>query len=71
MPVVRVEREEERLGGAANVALNVRSLGAQATLLTVVGDDEPAHRPRRCSPNSAWPRCSGAIRSCARSSSCA
>ena len=44
VPVVRVAREEERLGGAANVALNVQTLGAQATLLTVVGDDEPAHR---------------------------
>ena len=42
VPVVHVEREEERLGGAANVALNVRRLGAQATLLTVVGEDEPA-----------------------------
>jgi len=42
VPVVRVDREEERLGGAANVALNVKTLGAQATLLTVVGDDEPA-----------------------------
>ena len=35
VPVVRVEREEERLGGAANVALNVKTLGAQATLLTL------------------------------------
>ena len=42
VPVVLVQREEERLGGAANVALNVRHLGAQATLLTVLGDDEPA-----------------------------
>ena len=47
VPIVRVEREEERLGGAANVALNVKRLGAQATLLTVVGDDEPAGRLRR------------------------
>ena len=46
VPVVRVTREEERLGGAANVALNVRMLGAQATLLTVVGDDEPAKKLR-------------------------
>jgi D-glycero-beta-D-manno-heptose-7-phosphate kinase len=46
VPVVRVDREEERLGGAANVALNVKTLGAQATLLTVVGDDEPATRLR-------------------------
>lgn len=42
VPVVRVEREEERLGGAANVALNVKTLGGQTTLMTVVGDDEPA-----------------------------
>jgi rfaE bifunctional protein kinase chain/domain len=46
VPVVRVTREEERLGGAANVALNVQTLGAQATLLTVVGDDEPARKLR-------------------------
>jgi D-glycero-beta-D-manno-heptose-7-phosphate kinase len=42
VPVVRVQREEERLGGAANVALNVKKLGAASTLLTVVGDDAPA-----------------------------
>ena len=42
VPVVRVEREELRLGGAANVARNVAALGAQATLLTVLGRDEPA-----------------------------
>jgi rfaE bifunctional protein kinase chain/domain len=47
VPVVRVNREEERLGGAANVALNVKAVGAGATLLTVVGDDEPAGRLRR------------------------
>lgn len=46
VPVVRVEREEERLGGAANVALNVRTLGARATLLTVVGKDQPADKLR-------------------------
>jgi rfaE bifunctional protein kinase chain/domain len=46
VPVVRVNREEERLGGAANVALNVKTLGTQATLLTVVGDDEPARKLR-------------------------
>ena len=42
VPVVRVTREEARLGGAANVALNVKSLGAHVTLITVVGNDEPA-----------------------------
>jgi rfaE bifunctional protein kinase chain/domain len=46
VPVVRVNREEERLGGAANVAMNVKSLSAQATLLTVVGNDEPAQKLR-------------------------
>ena len=47
VPVVRIQREEERLGGAANVALNVQTLGAQASLLTVVGEDEPARTLRR------------------------
>lgn len=42
VPVVRVTREEHRLGGAANVALNVKALGPGVTLITVVGDDEPA-----------------------------
>ncbi len=46
VPVVRVTRREERLGGAANVALNVKSLGARVTLLTVVGTDEPAQALR-------------------------
>lgn len=40
VPVVRVERREERLGGAANVARNAAALGAQAALLGVVGQDE-------------------------------
>lgn len=44
VPVVRITREEERNGGAANVAFNVVTLGAQASLLTVVGDDEASHK---------------------------
>jgi rfaE bifunctional protein kinase chain/domain len=44
VPVVHIQREEERLGGAANVALNVIHLGAQASLLTVLGGDEAANR---------------------------
>lgn len=44
VPVVRITREEERIGGAANVASNVVALGAQASLLTVVGDDEASHK---------------------------
>ena len=41
VPVVRVGRREDRLGGAANVARNVRALGAQVTLVGVIGRDEP------------------------------
>jgi len=44
VPVVRVTREEHRLGGAANVALNVKALGPGVALITVVGDDEPARK---------------------------
>jgi D-glycero-beta-D-manno-heptose-7-phosphate kinase len=44
VPVVRITHEEERSGGAANVAYNVVSLSAQASLLTVVGDDEASHK---------------------------
>ncbi len=44
VPVVRITREEERCGGAANVAFNAATLGAQASLLTVVGDDEASHK---------------------------
>ncbi|MDO8464672.1 MAG: PfkB family carbohydrate kinase, partial [Gallionella sp.] len=40
VPVLKVERIEERPGGAANVARNIAALGAQATLLSVVGNDE-------------------------------
>ncbi len=40
VPVVKVEKIEERLGGAANVARNAVALGAQTALLSVVGDDE-------------------------------
>ncbi|MCL2297009.1 MAG: D-glycero-beta-D-manno-heptose-7-phosphate kinase [Proteobacteria bacterium] len=40
VPVVRVAREEARPGGAANVARNVASLGSQAVLLSVIGNDE-------------------------------
>ena len=44
VPVVRITREEERQGGAANVAYNVVSLGAKASLLSVVGDDEASRK---------------------------
>jgi rfaE bifunctional protein kinase chain/domain len=40
VPVLKVSKVEERPGGAANVARNIAALGAQATLLSVVGADE-------------------------------
>ena len=49
MPVVRIERREERLGGAANVARNAAALGAHTGLLGVVGADEAGDAGReRC-----------------------
>lgn len=42
VPVAKITRIEERAGGAANVARNIAALGGQASLLSVVGDDEAA-----------------------------
>lgn len=39
VPIVTVKQRDNRLGGAANVALNCKALGAKVTLATVVGDD--------------------------------
>ena len=47
VPVALVQREQDRLGGAANVALNAATLGAQTTLLSVVGDDDAGRRLRQ------------------------
>jgi len=42
VPVVKVEGCEERVGGAANVALNIAAMGAQVSLGGIVGADEAA-----------------------------
>ncbi len=47
VPIVKVGRTEERLGGAANVARNAAALGAQTTLLSVIGCDEAGSILRR------------------------
>src|SRR5690625_5319442 len=47
VPVVHVVRAEDRLGGAANVARNVDALGAQATLIGLVGDDKDGQITRQ------------------------
>lgn len=44
VPVVRFERDEYRLGGAANVAHNIHALGAAPTLIGIVGKDTAADR---------------------------
>ena len=47
VPVVKIARTDERPGGAANVARNAAALGAQVTLIGVVGDDEPGRSLER------------------------
>jgi len=37
VPVVDIEKRENRLGGAANVALNIQSLGAKPVLFSAIG----------------------------------
>lgn len=39
VPIVAVEKKETRLGGAANVALNVQAMGATPILCSVIGED--------------------------------
>jgi rfaE bifunctional protein kinase chain/domain len=47
VPVVRFRNQEERLGGAANVAANCAALGARSQLLSVIGADEAGDRLER------------------------
>jgi D-glycero-beta-D-manno-heptose-7-phosphate kinase len=46
VPIVEVERESSALGGAGNVAANLRALGAEPLLLGVVGEDDDGRRLR-------------------------
>ena len=43
VPVLEVQKEEFRLGGAANVALNIKTLGGEPILLGVIGKDTAAN----------------------------
>ncbi len=54
VPIVQVQNKENRLGGAANVALNVRSLGARAIICSVVGDGAKGDIFRRTSKESGF-----------------
>jgi len=42
VPVVEMQHSDDRLGGAANVAINLYALGAKVSLLSVTGDDNDA-----------------------------
>lgn len=42
VPIVALDKKENRLGGAANVALNARALGSKVFILTVLGQDDAA-----------------------------
>src|SRR6478735_2024798 len=44
VPVVSVRKKDVRLGGAANVALNVQALGAKPLLCALIGDDDSGKR---------------------------
>jgi rfaE bifunctional protein kinase chain/domain len=64
VPIVKIARNDERPGGAANVARNAAALGAEVTLISVIGDDDAGRtlntvipeqrRARRCT---AMPPC--------------
>ncbi|HEY9176869.1 MAG TPA: bifunctional ADP-heptose synthase [Flavipsychrobacter sp.] len=43
VPVVKLKKREARMGGAANVAMNCKALGAKVTLASVVGNDHEGH----------------------------
>lgn len=57
VPVVHVVREEERLGGAANVARNIVALGAKATLIGLIGADDNGTAVRRLLNNNGVQDC--------------
>ncbi len=44
VPIVSVNQKDNRLGGAANVALNIKSLGANPILCSVIGQDSASEK---------------------------
>ncbi len=44
VPVVTVAKKEQRIGGAGNVALNVKALGAQVAVISILGNDDDGHQ---------------------------
>ena len=62
VPILEVSRKEKRLGGAANVALNIQALGATPILCSVVGDDHDGETFERLLEHQGMPN-KGIIRS--------
>ena len=48
VPIVRVKKKDVRLGGAANVALNIKALGATPILCSLIGNDDDGKRLLQC-----------------------
>lgn len=48
VPIVRVKKRDYRLGGAANVALNIQALGAKPVLCALVGEDDSGNKLLEC-----------------------
>jgi rfaE bifunctional protein kinase chain/domain len=48
VPIVRVKKRDYRLGGAANVALNIQALGAKPILCALVGEDDSGNKLLEC-----------------------
>lgn len=65
VPVVSVKEKENRLGGAANVALNIKSLGAQPYICSVIGSDEGGNEITRLFEK-AGVNCEGIVSSTSR-----
>ncbi len=51
VPVVRLQKTDDRLGGAANVALNIKALGATPYLYSVIGKDQDALQFQKLLPD--------------------
>ena len=47
VPVVTLDKTEYRVGGASNVALNIASLGASVSILSVIGNDDDGKQLRQ------------------------
>ena len=65
VPVVQVTRRSARLGGAANVALNLHALGARPVVVSVIGDDDHARTLEQLLRDEGIPA-EGIVRSAAR-----